>query len=290
MRAYLYDAVAIVLFTSLEKHIDEASPALLTLDVLGLFVLGFFGSFVFGVIPGAWSPGVTTKQSISVCSRITRSAPCVSPHISRLPSHSSGVLSGIVSLFFLQFMLEKAFRTLAHFVGNLFFGGSMWSALCPCGAPSWFFLGGRCPCCAVATGCSLLVIVHSCGYWTSLLGPRGSDYTGAVLGLGDCVFCRCRGLFYALHLEGPQVQLIFKDVDLPVVAQWLFPWSRPFGCSLCSPSCRTRGGFSGCAVASSATNAVLSINVAVLTQRQVPAALCAGWAPGPVIDLSVGSV
>ena len=229
----MYDAVAIVLFTSLEKHIDEASPALLTLDVLGLFVLGFFGSFVFGVIPGAWSPGVTTKQSISVCSRITRSAPCVSPHISRLPSHSAGVLSGIVSFFFLQFMLEKAFRTLAHFVGNLFFGGSMWSALCPCGAPSWFFLDGRCPCCAVATGCSLLVIVHSCGYWTSLLGPCGGDYTGAVLGLGDCVFCRCRGLFYALHLEVPQVQLIFKDVDLPVVAQWLFPWSRPFGCSLC---------------------------------------------------------
>ena len=29
------------------------------------------------------------------------------------------------------------------------------------------------------------------------------------------------------------MQLIFKDVDLPVVAQWLFPWSRPFGCSLC---------------------------------------------------------
>ena len=103
----LYDAVAIVLFTSLEKHIDEASPALLTLDVLGLFVLVFFGSFLFGVIPGAWSPGVTTKQSISVCSRITRSAPCVSPHISRLPSHSSGVLSGIVSIFFPQFMLSE---------------------------------------------------------------------------------------------------------------------------------------------------------------------------------------
>ena len=32
------------------------------------------------------------------------------------------------------------------------------------------------------------------------------------------------------------------------------------------------------------------MNVAVLAQRQVPAALCAGWAPGPFIDLSVGSV
>ena len=57
-----------------------------------------------------------------------------------------------------------------------------------------------------------------------------------------------------------------------------------------SPSCRTRGGCPGCALASSATGAVLSMNVAVLTQRQVPAALCAGWAPGPFIDLSVGSV
>ena len=28
------------------------------------------------------------------------------------------------------------------------------------------------------------------------------------------------------------------------------------------------------------------MNVAVLAQRQVPAALCAGWAPGPFIDLS----
>ena len=43
-------------------------------------------------------------------------------------------------------------------------------------------------------------------------------------------------------------------------------------------------------VASGATGAVLCVNVAVFTQRQVPAALCAGWAPGSFIDLSVGSV
>ena len=49
----LYDAVATVLFTSLEKHIDEASPALLTTDVLGHFVLVFFHSFLFGVFAGA---------------------------------------------------------------------------------------------------------------------------------------------------------------------------------------------------------------------------------------------
>ena len=58
----LYDAVAIVLFTSLKKHIDEASPAFLTMDILRLFVLVFFGSFAFGVIPGAWSPGVSTNR------------------------------------------------------------------------------------------------------------------------------------------------------------------------------------------------------------------------------------
>ena len=29
------------------------------------------------------------------------------------------------------------------------------------------------------------------------------------------------------------MQLIFKDVDFPVVAQRFFPWSKLFGCSLC---------------------------------------------------------
>ena len=217
-------------------------------------------------------------------------AMCLSAYLTFALAQFWGFLCGIVSLFFLQFMLEKAFRTLAHFVGNLFFNGSMWSALCPCGAPSWFFLDGRCPCCAVATGCSLLVIVHSCGYWTSLLGPCGGDYTGAVLGLGDCVFCRCRGLFYALHLEVPQVQLIFKDVDLPIVAQWFFPWSRPFGCSLCFSQLPYTWWLSRLCSCFKCHKSILSMDVAVLTQRQVPAALCAGWAPGPFIDLSVGSV
>ena len=90
----LYDAVAIVLFTSLKKHIDEASPAFLTMDILRLFVLVFFGSFAFGVIPGAWSPGCFHQQSISVCSKITRSALCVSPHISRFGVSAVAVLHG----------------------------------------------------------------------------------------------------------------------------------------------------------------------------------------------------
>ena len=71
------------------------------------------------------------------------------------------------------------------------------------------------------------------------------------------------------------MQLIFKDVDFPVVAQKFFQWSRFFGFPYSSPSCRTRSGFPDCAVASSATGAVLSMYVAVLAQRQVPAALCA---------------
>ena len=90
--------------------------------------------------------------------------------------------------------------------------------------------------------------------------------------------------------QEPQVQLIFKDVVIPIVAQ-RFSLGPDFSAfPYCSPSCRTRSGCPGGAVASSATGAVLSMNVAVLTQRQVPAALCAGWAPGPFIDLSVGSV
>ena len=104
------------------------------------------------------------------------------------------------------------------------------------------------------------------------------------------MFCRCRG--YSIHyiwrcrrcssssrtLTSPSWRRSFSHgPDFSA-----FPYS--------SPSCRTRSGCPGCAVASSATGAVLSMYVAVLAQRQVPAALCAGWAPGPFIDLSVGSV
>ena len=63
----------------------------LTLDILRLLVLVFFGSFAFGVIPGACSPGVPPRREFSVFSRITRSSLCVS-----------------VPLFSLQFLLEEA--------------------------------------------------------------------------------------------------------------------------------------------------------------------------------------
>ena len=137
---------------------------------------------------------------------------------------------------------------------------------------------------------SLPVVVPQMRLLDRSVDPCGGDYTGAVLVLSDCVFCRCRG--YSIHyiwrcrrcssssrtLTSPSWRRSFSHgPDFSA-----FPYS--------SPSCRTRSGCPGCAVASSATGAVLSMNVAVLAQRQVPAALCAGWAPGPFIDLSVGSV
>ena len=131
---------------------------------------------------------------------------------------------------------------------------------------------------------------HRCGYWTGLLGPCGGDYTGAVLVLSGCVFCRCRG--YSIHYIWRCRRCSSSSRTLTSPS-----WRRGFSHGpdfsafpYFSPSCRTRSGCPGCAVASSATGAVLSMNVAVLAQRQVPAALCAGWAPGPFIDLSVGSV
>ena len=102
-------------------------------------------------------------------------------------------------------------------------------------------------------------------------------FVGAVV----ILYITSQGAAGAAHLQGR---------CHPRRGAMVFPWSRLFGFSLFSHSCRTRSGCPGCAVASSAKGAVLSMNVAVLTQRQVPAALCAGWAPGPFIDLSVGSV
>ena len=131
---------------------------------------------------------------------------------------------------------------------------------------------------------------HRCGYCTGLLSPCGGDYTGAVLVLSGYVFCRCRGILY-ITSGGAAGAVHLKDVDFPVVAQRFFSHGPDFSAfPYFSPSCRTRSGCPGCAVASSATGTVLSMNVAVLAQRQVPAALCTGWAPGPFIDLSVGSV
>ena len=102
-------------------------------------------------------------------------------------------------------------------------------------------------------------------------------FVGAVV----ILYTTSGGAANAVHLQGR---------SLPRRGAEVFPMVQTFGFPYCSPSCRTRRGCPGCAVASSATGAVLSMNVAVLAQRQVPATLCAGWAPGPFIDLSVGSV
>ena len=162
---------------------------------------------------------------------------------------------------------------------------------CPGETPQLVFHGGRCPCCADTTGCSLPVVVpqvrlldrsvwpvwwrlHRSGSWSRCL----CVFVGAVVWSMHYIW-RCR------RCSSSSRTLTYPS------------WRRGFShgpdfsaVPYVSPSCRTRGGCPGCAVASSATGAVLSMNVAVLTQRQVPAALCAGWAPGPFIDLSVGSV
>ena len=53
--------------------------------------------------------------------------------------------------------------------------------------------------------------------WIQNLGC-GGDFTGAVLGQGACVFHRRRGPDSAFCLKVPLLQLIFKNVDFPVVA------------------------------------------------------------------------
>ena len=86
-----YDAVAIMPFTSLEKHIDEASPSFSDLghpQALCSRVLWLIRVWRFSGCLVSWC---STTQRISVFSRITRSSLCVSLLISRLPSHSSGV-------------------------------------------------------------------------------------------------------------------------------------------------------------------------------------------------------
>ena len=76
-----------------EAHSRGFTAPFLTMDILRLFVLVFFVSFAlaFFRVRGLL---VSTTQSISVFSRFTSSSLCVSPHISRLPSHSSGFCVG----------------------------------------------------------------------------------------------------------------------------------------------------------------------------------------------------
>mmetsp|Transcript_19881 Transcript_19881/g.53189 ORF Transcript_19881/g.53189 Transcript_19881/m.53189 type:complete len:535 (-) Transcript_19881:450-2054(-) len=102
----LNDAVAIVLFTSLEKHIDEDQPALLTTDVLGHFVLVSIGSLVFGLSAGAvvsWC----YRQAVyfNMFPHYEIGAMCLSAYLTFALSQFCG-LSGIVSLFFFGIMLE----------------------------------------------------------------------------------------------------------------------------------------------------------------------------------------
>ena len=63
-------------------------------------------------------------------------------------------------------------------------------------------------------------------------GPDSAENRGVLHAVPDRVVglpvvCNdSGGLVQTLSLEVPQLQLFYKDVDLPVVAQRLFPWSR----------------------------------------------------------------
>ena len=73
----------------------------------------------------------------------------------------------------------------------------------------------------------LLVLTHFALCWlsrcVSLIVDRPKDF-----GCGGGDFVRCRGPDSSYRLEVPQLQLIFKDVDFPVVAQRLSHGSRLF--------------------------------------------------------------
>ena len=99
----LYDAAAIVLFTSLEKHIDEASPApsghgrpraLCARVLLLILVLALFG--VHGRL--ALPPSRVSKD-------YEIGAMCLSAYLTFALAQFCG-LCGFVSLFFFKFMLE----------------------------------------------------------------------------------------------------------------------------------------------------------------------------------------
>ena len=97
--------------------------------------------------------------------------------------------------------------------------------------------------------------LHRCSSWTSLL----CVFTGDVV---QTVLC----------LEVPQLQLIFKVIDFPVVALRL-SHGPEFAADPCdSPSCRTLGGRCPCCVVAEV--------VAVLSQRQVPAVGFDSWDEG----------
>ena len=111
--------------------------------------------FLFGVILGAWSPGVSTNFSVS--SRITRSAPCAS----RFP-RTVLWFREIVSLFFFEFMLEHyyVYNLLVVFQGGveggLLVGAHLHRALLP---TSWLCIScgfhrcRSCLCCIPSSWC-----------------------------------------------------------------------------------------------------------------------------------------
>jgi sodium/hydrogen exchanger 8 len=103
----LNDAVAIVLFTSVEHNIDQDQPALLTMDVLGHFVLVSFGSFGFGFVAGiivSWS--YRQADYLKLFPHYEIAIMCLTAYLTFALSQFCG-LSGIVSLFFYGIVLAR---------------------------------------------------------------------------------------------------------------------------------------------------------------------------------------
>lgn len=101
----LNDAVAIVLFSTLSRHVDEESPTILSISVLGHFFVVSLGSVALGFAAGAICSAVFRS-----CNHLTRypdyeiSAMCLGAYLTFALSQLTG-LSGIVSLFFFGVVL-----------------------------------------------------------------------------------------------------------------------------------------------------------------------------------------
>ena len=170
----LYDAAAIVLFHLLGVTHDEVSPALLTMNVLGLFELVFLVHSCLMLLRGALVALVFPPSRVSQSVQgYEFGAMCLSAYLTFALAQFCGVC-GVVSLFFFfEFMLEhyyvynlsvdskvawkEASMTLAHLSVTSSAAGSMWSALCPCGASvstsGWCCPFSMCPTSWLCTSC-----------------------------------------------------------------------------------------------------------------------------------------
>jgi len=101
----LNDAVAIVLFSALEQHLDDQAPSLLSFSVLGHFVLVSIGSLIFGLVAGATCSWCFCQaEFLKGFPDYEIGSMCLSAYLTFAFSQFCG-LSGIVSLFFFGVVL-----------------------------------------------------------------------------------------------------------------------------------------------------------------------------------------